>query len=273
MQYIDHHLHSNCSQDGSNTMLEMARVSYEAGVSRLCFTDHCDLDSFSTGVPDENCFSFRDKMGDMFSEAVLGAPRGMTLGLGLELGEINHNPRLAAQIAASPELDFILGSLHNLRGNIDFYEMDYPDETFCSRIIDDYVEELVELSRLDSFDTMAHIGYPIRYTRRSGFKTELNLKTHGDALRLMLKNLIEGGRGIEINCAGFRNPLLGDSIPTADILRLYRELGGEIITVGSDAHKVADAGGGIKRGFDILRDLGYKYVTAFAGRKPEFIKI
>lgn len=273
MLFTDNHIHSLCSPDGHNSMTEMMEASYKAGVRHMCFTDHCDMDNYLTGVPDPDCFSFRDEMNANFAESVKAKPDDMTLCLGLELGEGNHNPELAAEIASSPELDFVLGSLHNLRGTVDFYEMDYPDEKFCRDILDLYMDELLELAELPSFDVMAHIGYPVRYIRKSGFTSDMNMKTHGDGLKALMKKLIENGKGMEINCAGYRNKYLNDSVPTFDILREYKDMGGEVITVGSDAHRIDQTGGGLDKGFDILRSLGYKYVTVFEKRKQKFIKL
>lgn len=270
----DNHIHSRCSPDGRDTMTAMALASYERGVRKLCFTDHCDLDRHDTGLRDLDCYASRYKMLEMFSQAKTEIPRDMELFLGLELGEGNHDPSAMAEIASDPELDFVLGSLHNLRGVKDFYDLDYPDEEFCRRILDGYMEELIELGRLSCFDVMAHVGYPVRYMRKKGVKNaEMSLRTHGDGLRELFKILIEGGRGIEINCSGLRNDFVRDTIPSPQILRLYRELGGEIITLGSDAHKTADAASGLDRGLELLHELDFKYVTIFRARKPEFIKI
>lgn len=273
MQLIDYHIHSKCSDDGHNTMLEMALASRERGVTKLCFTDHCDLDSHYTGEPDPDCYHYRDASLKMYEEVLAAAPKDMEISLGMELGEGNHDPERAREIAASPELDFVLSSLHQLRNELDFYYIKYQDEAHSRRLIDAYFEELIELSAMDFYDTMAHVGYPVRYIRRAGFFFELDTKTYGDQLRAMFKNLIEGGRGIEINCSGFRNSLIENSIPLPEVLKLYRELGGEIITIGSDAHTTKDAGGGLTEGLSLLRDLGYRYVTVYRKRKPTFIKI
>ena len=273
MFLTDYHIHSICSDDGHNTMLEMALASHSKGVRTLCFTDHCDIDHFMTGEPNQNCYSHRDKTIKMYNEACAEAPRGMEVFLGMELGEGNHDPERAMRISSSPELDFVLGSVHNLKGTPDFYDIKFHDEAFCRKLIDDYMDELIELSLIDCFDVMAHIGYPVRYARKAGFNVEINTETYGEKLAKVLKNLIERGRGIEINCSGFRNSLVNGSMPTVDVLKLYKDLGGEIITVGSDAHKVDQAGLGLLEGFDILRDLGYKYVTVFEKRKPRFVLI
>lgn len=274
MYYTDNHVHSFCSPDGCDSMTDMMLATYAKGVRHMCFTDHCDMDDFQTGKPDPDCFAFRDKMLRQYDEALSKKPEDMTVCLGLELGEINHNPGLATEIAASPELDFVLGSLHNLRGTVDFYVMSYPDEAFCKKILDGYVKELAEMAQMKCFDVMAHIGYPVRYFRRAGFTLpNLTTESYHDELEALLKTLIENGKGIEINCAGYRNSYLGDSVPTIDILRMYKDLGGEIITVGSDAHETAHAGAHIDNGFDILGTLGYKYVAVFEKREPKFIKI
>lgn len=274
MPLIDYHMHSICSSDGNNTMLEMALAAHHNGINIICFTDHVDIDNCQNGEPNPECFCNREKMKEMYQEALSGAPAEMNIRLGIELGEGNHDPERAIEIASSPEYDFILGSVHNLKGTPDFYDLKYYDKSVCLELIGRYMEELLELASVDCFDVMAHIGYPIRYTRRAGFKDiEISLNTYGDEIRQILKTLIENGKGIEVNCSGFRNPLVGGTIPTVDVLRLYREMGGEIITAGSDSHKSKHAGAGIREGFDILRNLGYKYITVFEKRKPEFLKI
>ncbi|MEA4895683.1 MAG: histidinol-phosphatase HisJ family protein [Oscillospiraceae bacterium] len=274
MRLIDYHIHSTCSDDGHNTMLEMALASRKMGVSQLCFTDHCDLDRHSTGLPDPDCFCKRDTMLEMYRQVSAAVPPDMKILLGLELGEGNHDPEMAKSIAGSEELDFVLGSIHNLRGKPDFYSTRYQSDECSKKLIDSYMDELIELSLVDCFDVMAHIGYPARYIRKEGGAAiKIDTGTYGDMLRILLKNLIDRGKGIEINCSGFRTPPGGGPLPSVDILRLYRELGGEIITVGSDAHRIGNAGVGLAEGFDILRDLGYKYVTVFEKRKPEFVKI
>jgi len=272
MFLTDYHIHSKCSSDGHNTMLEMALASHSKGVDMLCFTDHCDIDR-QTGEPNPDCFAHREKTIKMYEETCAAAPAEMTILLGMELGEGNHDILRAKQIASSPELDFVLGSIHNIKGKTDFYDTKYSNEDFCRSLIDEYMDELIELSMVDCFDTMAHIGYPVRYTRKAGFNVEISTNTYGEKLTQLLRNLIEREKGIEINCSGFRNSLVGGTIPTLDVLRLYKDLGGEIITVGSDAHKIDQAGVGLPEGFDILRELGYKYVTVFEKRKPRFIKI
>mgnify|MGYP003607517485 CR=1 FL=1 len=274
MDLIDCHIHSDCSDDGRDSMLDMARASYYAGVRSLCFTDHVDLDDYRTGLPDPNCFSQRERLRTAYREAITSVPLDISVRLGVELGEGNHDPARAKAIAAAPEFDFVLGSLHNVSGLPDFYCLDYNSEDECKKLFELYVSELLVLSKLDFYDSMAHIGYPVRYARRAGFHSAaINMSSFGDELTALLKNLIEGGRGIEVNTAGYRDERIAGPIPSPDILRRYRDLGGEIVTIGSDAHMVSHAAGGIRPGLQLLQRLGFSYVTFFENRRPRFIKL
>ena len=87
-----------------------------------------------------------------------------------------------------------------------------------------------------------------------------------------LKTLIEKGKGIEINTSGLRQKY-GDVFPSLKYVKLFRELGGEILSIGSDAHTVADLGSGITEGAKIALEAGFKYLCYFKERKPNFLKI
>jgi histidinol-phosphatase (PHP family) len=255
-------------------MAEMALAAYERGVRHLCFTDHCDLDDPDTGLEDPRSYDFRQGMLRAFEQAKGAVAPDMRLYLGLELGGGHHYPERMEKIAQDPALDFILGTLHNIRGERDFYLFKHTDEAVCRAMTDRYMDELIELSYMNGFDVMAHVGYLIRYFRRDGIENAaLNMSTHGDKLDALLRNLIDKGKGIEVNCSGLRSRYIKDTIPGADVIRHYKSLGGEIITVGSDAHETADAGAHVADGFALLRELGYKYVTIFSKRRPEFIAI
>jgi len=269
----DFHIHSTASYDAHDSMRDMALASYERGVRIICFTDHVDLDDYHNGRSDPHAFDNYPEMLRQYAETASAIPRDMELLHGIELGEANHDPERAAALAASPELDFVIGSLHNLRNTMDFAVMRYISMADCRHYLDRYVEELIELSAISCYDVMAHIGYTRRYMLRDGFDLALTMKDHGDGLDTIFRNLIHSGLGIELNCSGLRNPGINATFPNKAILRRYRELGGEIITVGSDAHCVKDASVGNDRGYELLKEAGFEYFTVFRQRKPEFIKL
>ncbi len=275
MFLTDFHMHSTCSFDANDTMADMLTAARDRGIEALCFTDHCDFDIPETMQLDG--FAVPAQQRAQYDAALQRAPAGMYVGLGLELGEANHAPDRALGVYAMPEYDFILGSLHNLRDTADFYDLRYESYEQCYALYDLYLDELIELAALPCFDVMAHIGYCIRYMHGQGFHAELSMERQGDRIDKLLRILIENGRGVELNCAdlvagGRENPLLC-TIPTVPIMRRYRELGGEIVTLGSDAHNTRCAGFGIREGCELLRDIGFRYTAMYRRHKPIFIKI
>lgn len=112
---------------------------------------------------------------------------------------------------------------------------------------------------------------------KRGFDAQVTMERNGDKVDVLLRTLIENGKGIELNVAdlvpgGREDPLLM-TFPSVDILRRYRELGGDIITVGSDAHNTKAAGIGIREGYELLQDCGFRYTAIYRRHKPEFKRI
>lgn len=179
-------------------------------------------------------------------------------------------PELALKIAKTPELDFVLASLHNTRDTLDFFYYKFECHEECERIAEAYLLENLEIAKMGGFDCMAHIGYFNKCSARLGFVVPL--MNYRDILQEIFKTVIENGKGIEINTSGLQNPM-GEPIPNLEALKLYKSLGGEIITVGSDTHATVMYPRGIREGYQTLREAGFKYVTVFTKRKPEFKKI
>ena len=262
-----YHSHSLVSFDGEASMSAMARAALDAGLNELCITDHCDfLDQ--DGIP-VRTYDW-DKALDQFDEAEFFQYRdNFALRLGLELGMPHLDPAAAERICAQPWLDFVLGSVHNLspaRGGADFYYVDYSTAAACREALDDYFSSLFLLAESDFYDVLAHIIYPLRYMRPAD--GPVTLEGFEDRLDALLRTAICRGKGMEVNTWCGRT--VADWLP---LLKRYRALGGEIVTVGSDAHAPANVGKGVPQVFDLLREAGFRYVTVFRRRKPEFVPI
>ena len=236
-------------------MPDMVLAARERGMAAVCFTDHVEMDDSRTGRPDPDWDRQWPRMLSAYRTLTAAPPPGIEV-------------ELAARIAAQPELDFILGSMHNLRNVTDFYYYPYASEEECRELNRLYLAELTEIAALDCFDVMAHIAYTCRYMSRAGFRTKIDTEHNDDELRALLGRLIEKGKGIEINTSGMRQG--NGPYPDADILKLYRELGGEIVTMGSDGHRPEDAGALIPEAAELLRSLGFRYYTEFVKRQPVF---
>ena len=271
MFLADQHTHSVCSPDAEYGMAELALAGAERGLDLLCITDHVDTVDCDTAIFDPGCFErIRDRQAEEFLAAREAAGDRIELRLGLELGEINQQPELARAIVSARDFDFIIGSLHALRGMADFRQLKYDSIEQCQRLTAEYFSQLWELTSEDSFDVIGHIGYTNRYMERAGF--HVDMLGYCEQLEAIFRRLIYSGRGIEVNSSGLRQGS-GTTFPQREILKLYRELGGEIITIGSDAHFPRDVGADIRECTELIKSLGFEYVTVFRARRAEFEKI
>lgn len=271
----DYHVHSLCSFDGESGMTEIALAAAKAGLDEICFTDHADLDDEDGKF---NPLAWRgEEYFSAFEEARRAAGGKISLRLGLELGEGNHYPEKAREIAATVP-DFIIGSVHNLRGTADFWrgraggedkEM-FKTRERCESLLECYVSELEETERLGEFDVIGHIGYPLRYMR--AFYPDITLEGQTERLAELFRRLIRAGKGIEVNTSGLRGEL-GETMPAPWLIRLYRDLGGEIITIGSDAHSAKDTGKGIKDAKNLIRGIGFTRFCVYNRRKENFVNL
>lgn len=269
MIYTDQHIHCQSSPDSHTPLREMAAAARDHGMSAVCFTDHIDMDFGDLG--DLRWDTRKDVLRAAWADVRENPVEGIAVRCGIELGEANHDPDAAKEATLEPGLDFVLGSLHNLRGKPDFFEYPYISEEQCAQLNREYLAELLELTAFPYFDAMAHIGYTSRYMHRDGFAAEITAELYRDELAAIYEALIAQGRGIEINVSGLRCG--HTSYPNASSLALYHDLGGEIITLGSDAHEPQDASVGIREGAELLRRLGFRYYTVFEKRKPTFLSL
>lgn len=263
MYLIDYHTHSNLSMDGKVPLSVMAEHALRAGMRELCVTDHCDLlDQYANRVYD---YDWPAALEQYQTTAPQFADR-LKLKLGLEYGMGHLDPPVSDRILALPALDFVIGSVHNLspeKGGRDTFYMDFSTVDSCTEVMDDYFDSLDKLVLTPYYDVIGHIIYPIRYMH--GLVT---IHPWLDRATELMRAAISHGKGIEVNT--YRGRTVADWRP---ILERYRALGGEIITVGSDAHDPLHAGAGIADAYALLRSLGFRYVTTYEKRTPIMIPI
>ncbi len=279
----DLHTHTNFSPDAESTPEQMCGRAAELGLAAYAITDHCDCNFW---YPLENCESTTATDAEMYGaekyanasidcQTALKEKYSGRLNLlcGIELGQPLQNPERAEEIASRPELDFIIGSHHQNAGENDFYWIEYDklDSSEIYRLLDDYFCQVYEMSKWGKFDVLGHLTYPLRYICGE-YGIDIDMKRYDDVIREIFCTLIHSGKGIEINTSGLRQKY-GLTFPTLDYIKLYRELGGEIITLGSDAHCAADIGKGIFEGAELAKAAGFKYISYFKERKPTFMRL
>jgi len=273
MRYANQHMHSAfASFDAEGTLPDMIAASAAAGLSLITFTDHMDMADEETGHTRSALPLRRADFEGRRAAAEGLIPPGLEVRFGMELGAPLQLREEALTAAALPGLDFIIASIHNLPDVPDFYFYPYESEEECEALNRRYLSELLRMADFPDFDVMGHIGYTTRYMRQKGFQECICVEKYGDELTALLRRLIENGKGIECNTSGYRGGGR-DTYPAEDILRLYRALGGEIITVGSDAHSADQVTLGLREGYERLKNCGFRYVSLFRERQCEFIPL
>lgn len=269
MYLIDYHTHSELSPDSTAPLIENAKAALAAGLSELCVTDHFDLLDFVGGRQHAGELDWATRMAHVHAarEAVGSALR---LRLGIEFGSGQVDAADAARVLCQPELDFVIGSLHNLslaEGGGDLYYINYDSSELCYRVLDDYFTSMAALVEADCYDVLGHIIYPLRYMCvRDGQKVDI--RPYLERIRFILTGVAAHGRGIELNT------WTGRTLEAwRPILEAYRACGGEFITVGSDAHMSGSIGSGIEEACALLRETGFRYVTTYDKRTPIQIKL
>ena len=249
----------------------MTKSAIARGLSSVTFTDHCDLIySDKANVPDPRCHEFWSGCRNAYSRVKEAYGSEIDLRIGMELGEINQDPETAAKCYATEGLDLVLGSVHAVRGHMDFYLLDYQDQEEAIALVSQYLDESIEMARLGFFDVMAHLGYTIRYMAPHGINVDF--RPFESKLRTLFAILIGEGRGLELNTSGLRQGV-GTTFPTEYIMRLYRDCGGEIVTLGSDAHIPDHIGAHFDAGIALLKRIGFTKLAHYRAHQLLFIDI
>ena len=266
MYLCDIHSHTKISLDSKAELSDMARAAVDAGLREFCVTDHCDLlDLNGDPVTD---FVWPAAMEQYRAvKAALGDR--LTLRLGLELGSAPYEPGAARAILSGggDELDFVLGSLHNwigAEGNIDLGSSNYSgNPALAHQAVETALTHTWALVTKcpDCYDSLAHVNYPVRYIRRDG--VGLSLDDYEEQVRAIFTEIAKTDHALEVNT---RRGLDLNCWPT--LLRWFKECGGRLVTVGSDAHRPEDVAKGIPEALELLKAAGFDRVTTFAGRRP-----
>lgn len=266
MYIADYHLHTKISPDSKATLDEMCKAALKAGLSEIAVTDHFECNGWN-GSNDTSYYDEKFSL-DEINRSRKQYQDQLKIIHGVELGQATQELQLAEGLLARNDFDFILASMHNIRGKEDFYFLDYiKDDKYL--LFDRYLDELVELTKWGQFDVLAHITYPQRYIVGDR-KLDFNLTKFEEKIRFLFQKVVESGKGIEINTSGLRQKI-GETLPGSYILNLYKQEGGEIITIGSDSHRPSDVGAGIREARDLAKSIGFKYIAVFEKRKIKMI--
>ncbi len=262
----DFHFHTSFSGDSDTPPERQIEQAIALGMERICITDHHDYDGKSEIDFTLDIQAYLKAMAEL-RERFRSRIR---LEIGIELGLQRHISDYLKELVRTYEFDFIIGSSHFIDG-IDPYLPVYFEGRSEKEALRRFFEVTLERAKMtDCFDAYGHMDYIVRYapSKNQNYRPE----DYRDYIEPLLKILIENGKALECNTGGYRYRL-GHPNPCEEILRLYRELGGELLTVGSDAHTPAYLGNEFGRAAEILKTCGFRYYTVYHKRRPEFLPL
>lgn len=286
--YADYHLHCEYSDDSNEPMENQIQEAITLGLDEMCFTDHVDY-----GIKRD----WDDPEGIIIRHAVehgkevdlvlanVNYPKyfealnmyqkkyasSISIKKGLEFGIQSITVDAYEKLYASyqDDLDFVLFSMHQVN-NLEFWTQDFQKGKTQKEYNDEYYKEIYQTMQIfHHYSCLAHLDLLARYDENGIYPFE----NEKDIIAEILKYAIRDGKGIEINTSSWKYGLK-DTQPSRAILKLYKDLGGKIITVGSDAHETKYLASHIKDAYAILKnEIGINEICTFDHMQPIFHKI
>lgn len=261
----DYHTHTMFSEDSVAPVDDMIRGAIDKGIGQLAITDHYDPDypdpEFEF-IPDfENYHSMLLEKQKEYADRIK-IVKGIEIGL-----QEGDTLKKCRETAAAFPYDFIIGSFHCFCG-YDLYKADYSSME-QKKVLPDFYECMYNcLSEYKDYDIVGHFNVIDRYV-----PFELDYSNCMDICEAVIKMIVEDGKGLEINTSSFRYGMGDRTHAASEFLTMYHDMGGELVTIGSDAHRPEDLGHEFQRAAEILRSHGFRYLATFDSRRPEMVKL
>ena len=269
MFLADCHVHSSFSSDSETPVEAMIEKAIAQGRKYFYLTDHHDLD-YPIGEDGRDFILPLERYTTRLEQLRAQYASQIEVRIGVELGLMAQIQEKTEAFAASYPFDFIIGSSHLVHGQDPYYAEYYQGKTERQAYEEYFLSILENVKTFDCFHVYGHLDDVIRYgPNKDKFYQPLD---YYDIFKELLTSLVDHGKGIEINTGslykGFSYPH-----PHESILKWYRQLGGEIVTVGSDAHTPQYLGHGFRQAAALLQSCGFRYYTIFSEGKPQYIAL
>lgn len=258
----DFHVHTNFSADSNTSPEEQIQAAMRMGLRTICITDHHDIDFSEPGFEIDFDAYFPDL--ERLQEKYRGRIEVL---IGMEFGLQPHLGASCRALAEKYPFDFIVSSMHLIDGKDPYYPAMFDGKTDEEVYRRGFELTLESIRCTPDFDALGHLDYIVRYGKRQA--EEYTYQKYGDYLDEILRYLIENGKALELNTGGWKYGLCF-AHPHPEVLKRYKELGGEMITVGSDGHSPRELAFDFHKVGDYLNACGFKYYTEFRQRKPCF---
>lgn len=268
MAYCDLHTHTYYSFDGHIHPFDLCAAARAHGLFGVAMSEHYDFyadDSFLY-------YSlFEDGREPMLARLRSLYGGSLKIWKGIELGQPHYNLKRYRALMRRADYDLIIGSIHDLPPKENIYRIDYQSQRDCDRVFECYFAEMSKMIEACDFDILAHLDYPVR-VMGGAFEHAPELERYAGLIRPILRRCVEKGIALELNTAGL-NKWQKRPGPGVWVLEAYKAYGGEMITLGSDAHRLHHVARGFDRATDMLRQAGFDRITYFEQRKPKFVRL
>lgn len=269
MYLADYHLHTTCSPDGKLTASQIAEIALARGLQEICITDHLDTIYWNTYEPRTD-FDW-PALQRQIDEARERFGQQLAIRMGAELGEATiSTERADILLQNAPALDFIIGSVHTASKKFDYFDLYYMekrDMDYYRAIMEDYLDETLKLVNYGKFHVLGHLTLPLRYIKNN-VGLDLTFDDRTERLEEIFSLMIDKGIGLELNTNRGGAPL-----PSAQLLRLFRRMGGQVVTIGSDAHVPEHIGLAVQSCQQLLQETGWQYFATFDRGQPVFHRL
>lgn len=266
---VDYHIHTEYSFDWPASLqggvLDICEGAVKNGVSQIAITDHLEANAIFSGeleMPDTAQIR-RDVM-----RAKKVYEGRLDIIYGIELGQPHQSPQLAEEILANNKYEFVVGSYHNNINVCDFAFIDYKNtpHQMLIKYYEDYLDETADHVKwcVGRVSTLGHLGYPIRYLMRNNLSGLINPydEKYMKRMRYIFELLIRHDVALEVNTSGWRQGM-NNSMALDGMVQCYTDMGGKLITIGSDSHGAHLIGSDVEKEYDILKKLGVREITTF----------
>lgn len=255
----DYHQHTYFSYDCSLPMENSIKQAIKIGLEDVCFTEHMDIGTTSTFLCDcQEYFKEYTRIKKLYGDKI-------KIKFGMEFGMQSHTIPQFEKIFSRYDFDFILLSMHQVH-NKEFWSQAFQRGKSQKQYIEEYYEELYKIvTNYNNYSVLGHMDVIRRYDHAGVYPFEKIKSKIAEILEVVIRN----GKGIEVNTSCYRYNI-GDLMPSTDIVKLYKELGGEVITIGADCHYAEHVGYKVKETQELLKEFGFKYICTFDKMQPDF---
>ncbi len=267
LEVFDSHMHTYNSLDGGQTVDELCESAIEKGLTGAAVTDHVDMWFYN----DENTEERIKKCISQVNTAREKYENRLKLFQGVEMAEYLYSPKEADIIMNLTDYDVILGSVHSV-----FYE-DWTDSysrlpfgaetTGMKKItgfMSEYFTKVTEMAEKTDIDVLSHLTCPLRYINGK-FNRDMDISLFNKEIEYILSVIIERKIALEVNTSGI-NTAFNEFMPGYDIVKKYYDMGGRLITIGSDAHISSNIGNGFYEAAEMLKDIGFECYNYYEKR-------